>query len=313
MVKLTKNTYLKLALIVVLCVVLCGGIAGASVAGCAAAGDVLDPPSPPQPPSAPEAPAFYAENGYTEVLNADLSPDEFRNLSIDWAAGSAAVRVVSDDQTGGAVRVIERIRGNVPQDQYLTYSIDGDWLNIDYFKATPLLFFGCMSMGSKHLEVLIPRSAAEDLGELYLDAASGSYVLDGAAFERVNLSMASGKVEGAGLSAESLDVELASGHVDLAGRVTDTVAVSAASGDVALRLDETMPGSMDVDCASGSMVFQLPADSGFTALVDKVSGSFNCAFPARQHDDAYVVGDGAAKVTVSMTSGSVTFEPAASA
>lgn len=311
MVKLTKGTYLKLIIIGVLCFTLCCGAVGVNVVGCSAARDVLDPPMPPRAPSAPEAPSFYAERGYVEVLADEISPEAFRNLSINWLAGSATVRAVPDDETGGMVRIFERIRGNVPQDQYLAYSIDGDWLNIEYFKNGPLVLFGCAAMGSKHLELLVPESVAAGLGELSLDVASGSYALEGVTFERMGLKLASGTLQATDVSAKSLAADLASGRLDVSGSIADAVSVDAASGEVSMHLADRMPGAIDLSFASGNMLFELPQDSGFTAAVDKISGSFNCGFASYQRDGAYVVGDGASKVTVSMTSGAATFRPAA--
>ena len=58
--------------------------------------------------------------------------------------------------------------------------------------------------------------------------------------------------------------------------------------------------------ASGSVVVALPEDSGFTARVDKASGSFRSDFPSSQGGG--VVGDGAASFDIFIASGSFAIE-----
>lgn len=306
MVRLTKKTYVKLTLIGALCVIVCGGLLGQSIVGCTA------PIGAPSFPDAPDAPA--RDGSYVEVVNETVSPDTFSNISIDWAAGTALVRVVPDAETDGMVRIIERVRGNVGKDRYLHYATDGSWLSIDYWQTGPVTLFGlgCMQMGSKHLELVIPESVSEKLGELVLSGASGGYALEGTTPDRLSVELASGRLQASGVSAQELAIELASGEVSVAGDVSDDVEVSAASGTVSLALVEAAPRTLGIDIASGNVRVELPPDAGFTATVEKASGTFDCAFAATQHDGVYESGDKACDISVEMMSGTVSLAPHAS-
>ncbi len=309
MARLTKKTYVKLVLICALCVILCAGLLGQSLVGCSA---FVGAPSLPDAPDAPDAPA--RDGSYVEVLNETVSPDAFSNISIDWLAGTARVRVVPDAEADGMVRIIERVRGNVGKDRYLHHAIDDGWLKIDYWQTGPVVFlgFGCAQMGSKHLELVIPESVSAQLGELVLSGASGSYALEGTTSDKLSVELASGRLQASDVSAKDFRIELASGEASVAGGISDDVKVSAASGTVSLVLAERAPRALGIDIASGNVRVELPPDAGFTAEVDKASGTFDCAFASTQRDGVYESGDKACDISVEMMSGTVSLVPHAS-
>ena len=64
------------------------------------------------------------------------------------------------------------------------------------------------------------------------------------------------------------------------------------------------PNSIDADMASGTIAISIPDNNGFTAYVDKASGSFESQFETTQRGDGvYVHKDGGANFDIDMASG----------
>lgn len=229
--------------------------------------------------------------------------DEVRALDIDWEAGSVVVRVADDSEMSGRVKLVERYAGMVVRPQKIQWELGGKTLSVR--SGRPAGLMGCVAAGERHLEVIIPRSTADDLLTVKVAGASGSYDLSGLTCKTLTLDVASGSVKVADVRADALNLGVASGRVDVAGVFPQSVRADVASGNVRVTCEQAMPGGARISVASGQVTCALPDEGGFTAAVDVASGSFSCGFDAQQRGGAYVYGDGRARFDVSIMSGRV--------
>lgn len=323
--KLAKSTYVKIGLILLLCLLVCGWLGGClrgnrgwsdwgspwwplgGVAGCMA----FEPLSDVVKDSAVIAPDDYEGprnahadawgQGSFEADAADVSA-----IELNWLAGKVNVRVVPDEETGGTIRATEMLSGRAPQMQWELSS--GGVLTISYMDGMRGFsgLSGCSNatMGSKELELLIPDSIQDDLQRLELEAASGEYAIDGAdrgtLCSMLELGVASGSVYVNDVAVDVLEVTLASGRISFGGDVTQTLSIDQASGELTFGGCSVPPADITGSLASGRIVLELPADTALTAQVDKTTGSFRNDFEGAQS------GEGAAcKLDFDILSGSL--------
>lgn len=302
MAKLTTSSYVKIALVALLCLVLCGGIAGCSL-GCTSA--------------ARHAGTLFDDMGgastFSQIGDASVPASQVRSIEVYWLAGSVDVQVADDDEDEAAVVATEKARGSMPDSMKMAWQLSGDTLQIGYSRGS-IGLVGC-SMPAKHLTLSIPRSIAQSLESVSLSAASGTYDLEGIGCERLSIDLASGQAHGEGLTARALSLDVASGNVSLAGRFSEQMDINVASGDIKVESPDACPARTFIDLASGHVDLAIPADSSFVASVDRLSGSFICELPeasARAHHSGSgcIHGSGDAVIDVSLASGQVTLTPA---
>ncbi len=319
MVKLTRDSYIKIALIALLCLVICavlGHCATAAVDMTAAYTNRTFPSAPdaPDAPDVPDAPSMPDAFGsaLAEIGSHEVDPAEVRNLSIQWAAGQVTVQTAPDEDCSGKIQVRERASGSAKRVRPLSMEVSGETLCIDSNEAVWSFWQGCSSFASKQLEVTIPESAAGSLGTVEIDGASGMYWLTGFSCEKLDIALASGMLDTAGITARNLVADIASGQVSLEGAFPQSIDVTAASGSITVTdTGSTFPQRIDADIMSGEVVLALAEKGGFTADVDRLSGNFTCGYETSQRDGRYVHGDGATPVNISLTSGNVTLKPQA--
>lgn len=219
-------------------------------------------------------------------------------LEIKWASGAVDV-VVVDDGTCDAIELTETASRPLFEGQHMRWRIVGGTLEIDYGS-----WLECMMVWRKDLEVRIPRAYASAFERVTIDGASGSYRVRGVGCGTLRLKLASGKIDVQQVAAHALSVDVASGQVSASGRFEDSVAVHAASGKAWIACDGLCPRTIDTTIASGDVHVALPATAGFTARITKASGRFSSGFPLEQSGGAYRHGDGSARITARMASGS---------
>lgn len=277
MAKLTGASYAKIALIIAFGAL---AIAALGFGGCAAGCRSL--------------------GGETNMGSASVDASSVKNLSISWAAGEVNVFVVDG---GDAIELSETGPRGLTKAQQMRWGVSGDTLSIDYGS-----WFSCFMLGRKDLEVRIPRSYADDLGLVRMDAASGTYRLDGFGCAELKVDLASGQLDATDVTAKELSLDVASGQASVAGSFADRVTLRTASGQTRVACAGACPRELAADVASGSVAVVLPEGSGFAAHVDKASGSFLCAFPTTQDGGRFVCGDGAGKIDVKLASGEFKIE-----
>lgn len=305
MTRLTNATYVKIALVVLLCLVLCGGIFSCSV-GCTAAARH----------ASEHFWNTYSEHDLTESGDASVRAEAVRNIELEWLAGRVDFKVVPDADSAapaaGVISLVEEGSESMPEQRRMRWQLEGDTLEIGY-GWQDWGMFGCSAAPGKNLTISIPESAAAALRQVEISAASGEYSLGAIGCESLDVELASGRMTGEGLRADRLSLDVASGNVALRGDFPQMLTVDLASGDVDVECAKTCPKSAKISLASGNVVLGLPEQSGFTAALNRMSGGFNCAFPQEEvkqnGDGGCTVGDGASMFTVDMMSGNVTVRP----
>ena len=278
--RLRTNTYVKIALILLLCLLVCSFFGGCmrtslpfgsplfmpggvvSCMGQQALEDVAD---------------GVRSSSYettTEGSHFEVNADEVNAVELNWLAGEVSVTVAPDGDTGGKILVDEVVEGGSAP--VMVCGTNDGVLAIDYMEGRQGLA-GCSAnhFGHKNLTVQLPASLADRLGVFELEAASGRYDLTGLACEVLELGVASGEVNAAGLTAERAELSVASGRLHVQGAITEKIGLDQASGDVSFSLPDTAPAEVMGSMASGSLVLELPADTRLSVDMDKTSGSFN--------------------------------------
>lgn len=296
MAMLTGRSWVKIALIALLCLLICGGLLGCSI-GCSIAARH----------AGGLAQSLYRGASLAEQGDFSVPAAEVSSLELEWLAGG--IDVVVDDELDGEVLVtgVEDLPGSMSDRNRMTWQLTDGVLQVSY-GLEPSGFFGCTARGSKHLTLTLPRSVAQNLDVVGLTAASGTFDLGAIGCRQLDITLASGRVAGEGMKADVLDLDVASGNVSLKGRFTEQVSTSLASGNVDVQCTGMCPNQTSLDVVSGQLSFGVPADSGFTVYLDKLSGSFDCDLPnsrGSQHHDVWTYGDGRKSMAVDMTSGNV--------
>lgn len=277
MAKLTRSSYVKIALIIALGLLLFAVAGFGSMRGCSSQGIYL--------------------GGGTEMGNASVDAKSVKNLSVSWAAGSVDVSVV-DDASGDTIELVETAATGMTRAQQMRWSVSGDTLKVDYGS-----WWSCFMLGQKRLEVRIPERYAKSLGNVTVDGASGYYRVSGIGCDALNLKLASGEIDADDLAAASLSVDVASGQARVEGSFSNRVSTKTASGQLDVVCLDTAPKQVDADLASGQASVALPEGTGFSAKVDKASGGFTSAFETTQQGGSYVHGDGSTSIGVHIASG----------
>ncbi len=235
----------------------------------------------------------------TQMLgNANVNVDGIKNIEIDWAAGSVSVAVGEGDQ----IQLIETSNGLLSKAQTMRWLVAGDTLKIDYGSG-----WSCMSLASKHLEVRVPNALAKNIGVLSIDGVSGDYAVKEVSCDTLQVQLASGKLDAQSVQARQLDLDAASGTMRVGGVFADSIRASVASGRAEVTCDNVCPKAIKADMASGNVMLAIPDNPGFTARVDKMSGSFSSDFElTMQGDRHYLYKNGEASFDFDMASGSLT-------
>ena len=221
-------------------------------------------------------------------------------LSIDWVAGDVKV-VVAD---GEEIVVTEHVDRGIPEEYALCVEADNT-LRIRYSNDV----WG-IDMPEKDLTVLLPRTVAENLTAVDRSGVSAEFaggkltVRDAFSFDTT-----SGKLEMQSMNAPQAKatVSSVSGNVELDGSFREVKAGST-SGEIDLML-RNAPAAVEVSTVSGEVDAELPAGTGFTLDYSTVSGELECDFPlTKSVDGKYVCGDGACRMEIGTTSGSLSVE-----
>lgn len=239
-----------------------------------------------------------------------VEPARVREIEVDWLGGSVMVVLTDDDSLSFA----EMAYQDVPEEQRLSYALDGDTLRIHFFGDA---YRGSYD-GEKYLDVGLPRElvsaghfeeikvettdaytivGADVSGRIKLSTVGGDArvmgatcptveietvngsvgVVDGT-WGKIELSTVSGAIELAG-DAESAEIETASGKVDIAGAL-GALDFESVSGDLILATERAL--RLDAETESGSIYLTLPAQDGFTLDYETKSGAFRSTLTERE-------------------------------
>lgn len=299
-----KRTWLKVTLIVMLCLLLLGSIAGCGI-GCAISANH----------AAGIADRLASHHDQLiERGNGSVAASDVRSIEVNWAAGGATVQVVPDSEADGMVVLEETATGRLADSQRMRWAvIDQKLVVASGYDRIGFGLWGCSpTMLQSHLTLCLPESVARNLETASILAASGTYQLDDISCEELSIDLASGHLEGQGLRAGKLDIDMASGNVDLSGTFEQAVTANVASGQATIACTGSCPQRADIDMVSGIATLLLPPDAGFVTQVDRLSGLFTCDFGDSKpsgHNATCLHGDGSSLINVSLTSGQVTVRP----
>ena len=254
MAHLTKNSYIKISLITLLCLMICGTITGAFYF----VERILNPLG-----------SHWGDDSNSSSGSFSIDADTVNDISISWVAGKVTVKVVDDTETNGLIQAKESERSRPP----LRWRHVGGKLEIDYGNTMSLFGLSLFNFNTKELTLLIPESRCEKLDSLSLDAASGEYTLSGIGCKNLTVSQVSGNIRFEDFSTKNLTMKTASGAFSYNGMLTGALDVDQVSGTTTFDIKSHNPSSAKISLASGDMRLMVP-NPNFCVELDKVSGSF---------------------------------------
>ena len=226
--------------------------------------------------------------------------EDITALSIDWVAGDVKIMVTDGEE----IVVTEHADRGIPAEYALLLEADNT-LRIRYSNDV----WG-IDMPEKDLTVLLPRTVAENLTAVDLSGVSADFAVGKLTVrDAFSFDTTSGKLEMQSMNAPQAKatVSSVSGKVELDGSFREVKAGST-SGEIDLML-RNAPAAVEVSTVSGEVDVELPAGTGFTLDYSTVSGELECDFPlTKSVDGKYVCGDGACRIEVGTTSGSLSVE-----
>ena len=221
-------------------------------------------------------------------------------LSIDWVAGDVKIMVTDGEE----IVVTEHVDRGIPEEYALCVEADNT-LRIRYSNDG----WG-IDAPEKDLTVLLPRTVAENLTAVDLSGVSADFAVGKLTVrDAFSFDTTSGKLEMQSMNAPQAKatVSSVSGKVELDGSFREVKAGST-SGEIDLML-RNAPAAVEVSTVSGEVDVELPAGTGFTLDYSTVSGELECDFPlTKSVDGKYVCGDGACRMEIGTTSGSLSVE-----
>ena len=221
-------------------------------------------------------------------------------LDIDWVAGDVKIMVTDGEE----IVVTEHVDRGIPAEYALQLEADNT-LRIRYSNDV----WG-IDMPEKDLTVLLPRTVAENLTAVDLSGVSANFAVGKLTVrDAFSFDTTSGKLKTEVLTATGAkaDVSSVSGDIELDGSFREVKAGST-SGEIDLML-RNAPAAVEVSTVSGEVDVELPAGTGFTLDYSTVSGELEYDFPlTKSKDGKYVCGDGACRIEVGTTSGSLSVE-----
>ena len=226
--------------------------------------------------------------------------EDITALSIDWVAGDVKIMVTDGEE----IVVTEHADRGIPEEYALCLETDNT-LRIRYSNDV----WG-IDMPEKDLTVLLPRTVAENLTEVDLSGVSADFAVGKLTVrDAFSFDTTSGKLEMQSMNAPQAKatVSSVSGNVELDGSFREVKAGST-SGEIDLML-RNAPAAVEVSTVSGEVDVELPAGTGFTLDYSTVSGELECDFPlTKSADGKYACGDGACRMEIGTTSGSLSVE-----
>lgn len=224
-----------------------------------------------------------------------VEPARVREIEVDWLGGSVMVVLTDDDSLSFA----EMAYQDVPEEQRLSYALDGDTLKIDFCRSGHLL----SSSPEKQLVLSIPRSLT--LEKFEADTTAAAVNVTGLHTQTVDISTVSGGVD---LAAEAYEIDISTtGGCAAVDADFYQLDFSAVSGSLTLTMQRA--AEVDAETVSGGVTIHLPPSSyGFALDFETVSGTPEIAFDANGGDVHWTYGDKASTLTVDTASGNLSLD-----
>ena len=224
-----------------------------------------------------------------------VEPARVREIEVDWLGGSVMVVLTDDDRLSFA----EMAYQDVPEEQRLSYALDGDTLKIDFCRSGHLL----SSSPEKQLVLSIPRGLT--LEKFEADTTAAAVNVTGLHTQTVDISTVSGSVD---LAAEAYEIDISTtGGCAAVDADFYQLDFSAVSGSLTLTMQRA--AEVEAETTSGGVTIHLPPSSyGFALDFETVSGTPEIAFDANGGDGHWTYGDKASTLTVDTASGNLSLD-----
>lgn len=224
-----------------------------------------------------------------------VEPARVREIEVDWLGGSVMVVLTDDDSLSFA----EMAYQDVPEEQRLSYALDGDTLKIDFCRSGHLL----SSSPEKQLVLSIPRGLT--LEKFEADTTAAAVNVTGLHTQTVDISTVSGGVD---LAAEAYEIDISTtGGCAAVDADFYQLDFSAVSGSLTLTMQRA--AEVDAETVSGGVAIHLPPSNyGFALDFETVSGTPEIAFDANGGDGHWTYGDKASTLTVDTVSGNLSLD-----
>ena len=224
-----------------------------------------------------------------------VEPARVREIEVDWLGGSVMVVLTDDDSLSFA----EMAYQDVPEEQRLSYALDGDTLKIDFCRSGHLL----SSSPEKQLVLSIPRSLT--LEKFEADTTAAAVNVTGLHTQTVDISTVSGGVD---LAAEAYEIDISTtGGCAAVDADFYQLDFSAVSGSLTLTMQRA--AEVDAETVSGGVTIHLPPSSyGFALDFETVSGTPEIAFDANGGDGHWTYGDKASTLNIDTASGNLSLD-----
>lgn len=224
-----------------------------------------------------------------------VEPARFREIEVDWLGGSVMVVLTDDDSLSFA----EMAYQDVPEEQRLSYALDGDTLKIDFCRSGHLL----SSSPEKQLVLSIPRGLT--LEKFEADTTAAAVNVTGLHTQTVDISTVSGGVD---LAAEAYEIDISTtGGCAAVDADFYQLDFSAVSGSLTLTMQRA--AEVDAETVSGGVTIHLPPSSYSFALdFETVSGTPEIAFDANGGDGHWTYGDKASTLNIDTVSGNLSLD-----
>ena len=224
-----------------------------------------------------------------------VEPARVREIEVDWLGGSVMVVLTDDDSLSFA----EMAYQDMPEEQRLSYALDGDTLKIDFCRSGHLL----SSSPEKQLVLSIPRGLT--LEKFEADTIAAAVNVTGLHTQTVDISTVSGNVD---LAAEAYEIDISTtGGCAAVDADFYQLDFSAVSGSLTLTMQRA--AEVDAETVSGGVTIHLPPSSyGFALDFETVSGTPEIAFDANGGDGHWTYGDKASTLTIDTASGNLSLD-----
>lgn len=224
---------------------------------------------------------------------ASVSPDQVRNLKIEWVSGSITL------QPGDTDVILIRESGTFSEDDHMVWHQSGDTLTIQFSKAK--ISVGIEFNFSKDLVITVPRDwQCEDLDITSVSAKIEVFDLTA---EEIDLENVSGNCTFENCTADELTLDTVSGSIAYQG-ILNTMECNTVSANCTLTTD-SIPEELSLNSVSGDLILELPEDCGFSANIDSMSGSISSEFETTASKNHHTHGDGSCRITADTMSGDI--------
>ena len=218
--------------------------------------------------------------------------DEITSLEVNWASGGINIEVYD----GSCIQISET--GADSEDDRMRYIVRNGRLIIQYRKSG--FSFGFLN-SDKILNVKLPYETAAGLVSIETESTSADVNIAGITASECDISNSGGEIRLEEVKLGRLDFETVSGNLEVSGEI-GSLESSSTSGEVRLR-SASAPNEIDCESVSGDVVLEIPADSGFRAELDTISGAFSSELTVTKRGEKYISGDGRGDYSADTTSG----------